>query len=440
MLALCHLILVGLSSVIRLFSRNYSSNERRVGRAQLARSISQMLADDLGAAVQDPISAVDNDPTRQYVRHFGLRGDSRSLQTDVVQSSSFTPVADADENRRVMAGGDKSPNMRQVPELKTVFYEFVPINETQELPGEAEEDSPFGATSGTDLGSTLSGSLAWDAGAANAGLTSEFVDVSNLFWDGMRPLTQKFGLSRRELDYETPETDDEETSPMTAAYGMTDVASADVSHLSGSLASTPDINASTLAGAAGSAVDPLGFPGMPGDAVLNFDPPLTAVQIAMDSDDGTTWAPEVLDCRFRYFDGTEWFDSWDSLEKNGLPVAIKVELKLSTLDDIDRYRSSPMLLALPQARSVKELNRLATLSAEESSDDLVNSSRLMGTSRANRRVVHERTDRRLQFISPAGVDYGGDARRSVFLKLASPMRGQSVPSVSRSIAQPTCGL
>ncbi|MGN1200278.1 MAG: prepilin-type N-terminal cleavage/methylation domain-containing protein, partial [Thermoguttaceae bacterium] len=64
-LALMSVLLVGVSSIVRLFSRNYTANERRVGRAQLARSISQMLSDDLGAAVQDPILDVGNDPNRE---------------------------------------------------------------------------------------------------------------------------------------------------------------------------------------------------------------------------------------------------------------------------------------------------------------------------------------------------------------------------------------
>ncbi|MBR2006314.1 MAG: hypothetical protein IJ991_19325, partial [Thermoguttaceae bacterium] len=56
---------------------------------------------------------------------------------------------------------------------------------------------------------------------------------------------------------------------------------------------------------------------------------------------------EALDCRFRYFDGENWLDAWDSIEKGGLPVAIKVDLKLAPLDDVDLYRSSPLLFNLP---------------------------------------------------------------------------------------------
>lgn len=384
-LALMAVLLVGLASIVRLFSRHYTANERRVGRAQLARSISQMLSDDLGAAIQDPIVAVDNDPTRQYVRHFGLRGDSRSLQIDVVQPNAFAPVADAEENRRVMTGGDKNSNTRQVPELKTIFYEFVPINETQKLPGETEDDASTTTSdddeSGADLGSTLGGSLLNAPGVQIPGFDANELATENLFWDGMRPLAQKFGLSRRELDYETPEEDSEDSDDTTTPADADSSAEETnaVSRLSGSLLTPPDASNSTLAsgGASNDAFSALSS-SQDGE-VFEYKPPMTAAQIAMDSDDGTTWAPEVLDCRFRYFDGENWRDSWDSLEMNGLPVAIKVELKLAPLDDVDSYRASPLLASLPFAPSVDQLNKLARQAKADSTDGGADVSRLAGS-------------------------------------------------------------
>jgi len=37
-------------------------------------------------------------------------------------------------------------------------------------------------------------------------------------------------------------------------------------------------------------------------------------------------APEVLGLEFRYYDGTEWLDEWDSDDKGGLPLAVEVSL------------------------------------------------------------------------------------------------------------------
>ncbi len=379
-LALIVVLLGGVASLIRVFSNSYSADERRVGRAQLARSISQMLDEDLGSAVQDPIQAVAEDANRQFIRHFGLRGDSRSLQIDVVQPSLFANTASADENQRVFSGGDKSSDARQVPELKTVFYEFVPINALEDDPDDQTNSADSnGISAGEDLGSALAGSL---SSVANADLDGEFggdqsiVDGAS-FWDETRQLAQKFGLSRRELDYETPDEEDGESESYSGSYGATidrETGAANVL-LSGSLTSAPDARKSRLA-STDSPTD--AFTGVDDDARNVYKEPMTAVQIAMDSDDGTTWAPEVLDCRFSYFDGSDWLESWDSIEKKGLPIAIKTELKLAPLDDVDLYRSSPLLAYLPPAPDPETISKLkARLLQTE--DDGVNASRLTGS-------------------------------------------------------------
>ncbi|MBP3530628.1 MAG: prepilin-type N-terminal cleavage/methylation domain-containing protein [Thermoguttaceae bacterium] len=374
-LALIAVLLAGVSAITSLYSRNYTTTERRVSRAQLARSISQMLSEDLGAAVQDPIQAVADDPNRQFIRRFGLRGDSRSLQIDVVQPNLFATTATPEENRRVAEGGSKSPESRQVPELKTIFYEFVPINALEPLDGEensetAELDAAFETETG---GSELTGSLSTPTGATGFdgevgavdeygasldGTTGTIADGIFTSADGtttFRPLTRKFGLSRRELDFETP-IPGAEVATVDDPFGEYEASAEEgraVSTLTGSLSAPPDASQTTLAG--NGFIDGTGaLEETATDATATeetenpFDRlPLTAAQVAMDADDGTTWAPEALDCRFRYFDGENWLDSWDSIEKGGLPVAIKVDLKLAPLDDVDLYRASPLLFNLP---------------------------------------------------------------------------------------------
>ena len=340
-------ILAGLSSMIQLFSRHYATNERRVGRAQLARSISQTLSEDLGSAVQDPIQNVVDDPTRDYVRHFGLRGDSRSLQIDVVQPNPFALVADAEENRRVAGGADKTVGRPQAPELKTVFYEFVPINEPIQR---FETSSSTANTTGDGTESGLSGSL---SSSPTASLLES--ERPTDFWDGLTPLKRKYGLSRRELDYETPEEEDESETSETDLF---DPASGEAG-LAGSLTQPPSLENSTLASGAGDAQS---------EEKIDEDDlnsPLTAAQVAMDSDNGVYWAPEVLDCRFSYFDGQNWLDAWDSLEKNGLPLAIKVELKLAPLDDVDLFRESPYLVHLPLAPKLDDVADAIDLNASD---------------------------------------------------------------------------
>lgn len=41
-------------------------------------------------------------------------------------------------------------------------------------------------------------------------------------------------------------------------------------------------------------------------------------------------AAEIISIRFRYFDGTEYQDSWDSAETEGLPTAVEIQLEVSS--------------------------------------------------------------------------------------------------------------
>jgi prepilin-type N-terminal cleavage/methylation domain-containing protein len=59
---------------------------------------------------------------------------------------------------------------------------------------------------------------------------------------------------------------------------------------------------------------------------------------AFDTDEASsslleTSVPEVLDFSLRYFDGTLWSEEWDSLSRQGLPVAIEVSLRLRSFED-----------------------------------------------------------------------------------------------------------
>jgi prepilin-type N-terminal cleavage/methylation domain-containing protein len=45
-------------------------------------------------------------------------------------------------------------------------------------------------------------------------------------------------------------------------------------------------------------------------------------------DDRWTWVPEVVSLEFRYFDGSSWSGSWNSLLRGSLPVAVEVRIAL----------------------------------------------------------------------------------------------------------------
>jgi prepilin-type N-terminal cleavage/methylation domain-containing protein len=43
--------------------------------------------------------------------------------------------------------------------------------------------------------------------------------------------------------------------------------------------------------------------------------------------------PEVIDCRFRYFDGANWHDAWNSRTRNRLPAAIEFVYRIQPARD-----------------------------------------------------------------------------------------------------------
>jgi hypothetical protein len=47
-------------------------------------------------------------------------------------------------------------------------------------------------------------------------------------------------------------------------------------------------------------------------------------------------AEEVTHLEFRYFDGTEWLEQWDTQEEGGLPVAVQIEIWVASPSEIAR--------------------------------------------------------------------------------------------------------
>ena len=51
------------------------------------------------------------------------------------------------------------------------------------------------------------------------------------------------------------------------------------------------------------------------------------------SDKSTETAPEVVQFGMRYFDGSQWSSEWDSVARQGLPIAIEVAMQLRSFDE-----------------------------------------------------------------------------------------------------------
>ncbi|MBO7679153.1 MAG: prepilin-type N-terminal cleavage/methylation domain-containing protein [Thermoguttaceae bacterium] len=286
-LGLLTIILGVVWQLVSLYSRHYEIGEKRMARTQLVRSISQILTDDLCAAVQDPIhQQMASDASADAIRRFGLRGDSTTLAIDVVEPNLLSDGATVEENRSYASTGGK-PKGAQVPELKTIFYEFIPMGARE--------------------------------GAAGGG-----------------GYARKFGLSRRELDFETPEGEEEPTPEEVIAGGGSQVI--------GSLSAPPKsafMTSDEMEEEIGELENQRLLSGLvPEEMPDARDEPLTASQIAMEMDSGAMWLPEVVECRFRYYDGDRWYDSWNSIERAGLPMTVEVTLRLMTLRDVEELRTS----------------------------------------------------------------------------------------------------
>ncbi len=260
-------------SLIRIYSSYYVSGTRRIERSQLVRSLSQLLNDDLGAAIQDPIHPLSpSEAADDVVRRFGLLGANESLRIDVIQINPLDFSAEATTTRRAAVGPVQDVKM-QAPELKTIFYDFHALN--------------------SDIGQSQS------------------------------------GLLRREISFEASASESEE-QPRANLPGL------------------PNENAMMVP------------PSLPGPAAETAKRPTVSEQLLQQDDPSAMWAPEVVDFRFRYGNGTVWLESWDSIAMNGLPIAVEITMKLMPIEDVEKLRAKSASLR----KAVKSPDRSDTVAAE----------------------------------------------------------------------------
>lgn len=93
-----------------------------------------------------------------------------------------------------------------------------------------------------------------------------------------------------------------------------------------------------------------------------------AIQIADEQSDldslaaiANVLAPEVIDLQFRYFDGVDWLDAWDSGVSQSLPQAVEISLEVRRTGKKD-----PKSTTLKEGKPPGEVYRLTVpvLSAE----------------------------------------------------------------------------
>jgi hypothetical protein len=100
-------------------------------------------------------------------------------------------------------------------------------------------------------------------------------------------------------------------------------------------------------------------------------------------------APEVVALEFRYFDGVDWLEEWDSSIANNLPVAVEISLAvtnpavkqsaasmvdLASMSAEEGYRVYRLLVHLPASKSLLEQEAEAAAAAAAEADAASSSS------------------------------------------------------------------
>ena len=235
-------LLAVLWGLFGVYAGLFEKGQAQVSQAQSARAILQQLSEDLHAAIEDGPGDRPSDEWAMLsgdvasVRRFGLLGTRSTMQIDVlaVIPPEDGPRLDAD----VTTAGQGA---LQVPELRTIYYTFV-----------AEASAPE---------------------AADLALSAEPDQTGS-----NQPESGQLGLTRLELDFETPYANDYSVS---------------------------------------------------------FDDEPTSATASSAEDDSVLRMPEVVRLEFRYFDGSGWSDTWDSLQRGSLPVAVEVTLQVKPFEEPD---------------------------------------------------------------------------------------------------------
>jgi hypothetical protein len=79
----------------------------------------------------------------------------------------------------------------------------------------------------------------------------------------------------------------------------------------------------TAAAEAFDAFEPDILDGEPSDVPTDWETPTSA------ADDTSLRVPEVTAVTFRYFDGANWTDTWNSIQRKSLPAAVEVQFELA---------------------------------------------------------------------------------------------------------------
>ena len=138
-------LLLGLWSLFSIYTRLFEAGKAKTETSQLARALLDQIAADLTSAIQDPIPAASSKArTSTPLRRFTLFGSSQELRLDVLQLTPLegnpAPVSDFEQ-------GLSETSAARVPELRTVYYTFqAPLVSDDSVASDATMESQPGLT------------------------------------------------------------------------------------------------------------------------------------------------------------------------------------------------------------------------------------------------------------------------------------------------------
>ena len=296
-LLLMSVLMAGLWSILDIYSKLFETGAAKTEQSQVARALMQVISEDLRAAIQEvQIETDGKKPSGTTVE----TGSSATRRFGLFGSATELSI-DIVQLTPSQVFGSQSEEEEQTVGIGDAGETDVPTAPELRtvvykfIPHETEEDGDYAGEAGT------------------AGGAADYIDLEP---EDSQPKDPP-GLIRREYTFDPVDPEEEEQKALTAAK----------------VADPDAIEEDT-------------------EDMLQVSPDEPAE--ALTDDFTVTYAPEVLDIRFRYFDGNGWASSWDSIARKSLPVAVEITMKVESFDPRDH-----------------QPKRLAELQAEEEGIDFI---------------------------------------------------------------------
>ncbi len=319
-LVLVGVLMMGVWALLKNWGRLYDRGKQRTEKAQLVRSLSDQITDDLHEVTYRVPPRRGRRPVRATLdTAVGLVGEKDWMVLDILHA--ITPYHQTSAAAATSDSGTSVPAEEQQwavrsPELQRVVYWFQPhAAEDAATPLAEGEAPPFG-------------------GLLRLAVAREyFSDLANLD-RGTTPVAR----SRTSLRSQVELICQTVTTPEDAAgSGIADTGGGAL----GAVSSTTETPAADVG-------RPTWLPG-----VLQQDE-----------------VPRVGWWEFRYYDGVKWQESWDSREQGRLPVAVEVKFELVDLPEegtpaaTDEQQAEAALQDAGDQQNEKELNNTALLEGQ----------------------------------------------------------------------------